>query len=152
MILPGGKAKIPEDEWEKLQKVMAEFAKAAKDFGVRQSVRAPDEPKAPEPILFPSPEMERLRMLLDYNGLVWADKSDNKIPEMAIERTHLYFGGVLCSIIHGYGTYGGYNTFTGHDEGLLELMCEKVNDGEPLGELTADDVIVIIEGIRQGTL
>lgn len=152
MILPGGKAKIPEDEWERLRKTVAEFAKAAKDFGVRRSVRAPDEPKAPEPILFPSPEMERLRMLLDYNGLVWADKSDNKIPEMAIERTHLYFGGILCSIIHGYGTYGGYNVYTGHDEGLLELMCEEVNGGEPVGELTADEAIVIIEGIRQELL
>lgn len=152
MISPGGKAKIPEDERERLRKTVAEFAKAAKDFGVRKSVKAPDEQKTPEPILFPSPEMERLRMMLDYNGLEWADKSDNKIPEMAIERTHLYFGGILCSIIHGYGTYGGYNSFTERDEGLLELMCEKVNDGEPLGELTADDVIVIIEGIRQGTL
>lgn len=152
MILSGGKAIIPEDERERREKTAAKFAKAAKEFGMRKSVKAPDEPKVPEPILFPSPEMERLRMLLDYNGYDWYDKSDNKIPEMAIERTHLYFGEVLCSIIHGYGTYGGYNTYTGHDEGLLELMCEKVNGGEPIGELTADEAIVIIEGIRQGTL
>lgn len=141
MILP----KKGHRSFEEIQKAWEEAIKSIKTVKPAEPTRPT---RAPEPILFPSPEMERLRMMLDYNGLEWADKSDNKIPEMTVERTHLYFGEMLCSIIHGYGTYGGYNSFTGHDEGLLELMCELVNGGEPIGELTADDVITILLEIQ----
>lgn len=143
---------LPKKGHRSFEEVQKAWEEAMKSIETVKSTEPTRPIRVPGPILFPSPEMERLRMMLDYNGLEWADKSDNKIPDMAIERTHLYFGETLCSIIHGYGTYGGYNLFTERDEGLLELMCEKVNGGEPLGELTADDVIVIIEGIRQGTL
>lgn len=48
-------------------------------------------------------------------------------------------------MIHGYGTYGGFNGFE-KDSGLLELMTSEVNGGAPIGYLKAEDIIGFIEG------
>ena len=43
------------------------------------------------------------------------------------------------------GSYGGYNFITA-DEGLLELMSEAVNGGDPVGWLTAVQVMKYVKG------
>lgn len=93
-------------------------------------------------------EMYRLRTKLSERGISWDDKSSvyTASPiDVTIYRTHFTVEGYFFSVIYGYGTYGGVDVF-GNDKGLLECMTEKVNGGEPLGSLTADDVMRIIDG------
>lgn len=106
-------------------------------------------------------EMHKLRSMLDARGIKWRDESDITSPEkiaqlisMGIEnnyadtsiyRTHFEIYGFFCSVINGYGTYGGYDPYTGKNKGLLEFMTDMVNGGEPLGSLTAEDVCKIID-------
>lgn len=106
-------------------------------------------------------EMKKLRKELDKRGIHWKDVSsimpecvidemvskgiDRVYADSTIFRTHFEYGGYKFSVIYGYGTYGGKSAFTGHDSGLLECMTEKVNGGEPVGHLTAADVIAIVE-------
>ena len=87
-------------------------------------------------------EMEKLRRLLDQHSILWEDKSDSQIT-----RTHFEYRGYHWSVVHGFGSYGGYS-FVTNDEGLLELMSDAVNGGEPVGWLTADEVMkyVVKEG------
>lgn len=89
-------------------------------------------------------EMIKFRRLLDNAGIEWHDASckDNMFP---ITRTHFVFKGYHWSVIHGRGSYGGINVFNKRkDEGLLEMMSEAVNEGEPIGWLTAEDAMQII--------
>lgn len=106
-------------------------------------------------------EMIKLRKELDRMGVKWKDVSsitpETLIDEMVSKgidrlyadttmfRTHFEYGGYKYSVIYGFGSYGGKDVFTGHDSGLLECMTEKVNGGEPVGHLTAEEVIQIIE-------
>lgn len=106
-------------------------------------------------------EMRKLRSMLDARAIEWRDKSDIKSPEqiaqyellgiekkyadVSIFRTRFEVHGYFWSVINGFGTYGGYEPFVGKNKGLLELMSDMVNGGEPLGCLTAEDVCKIID-------
>ena len=61
-------------------------------------------------------EMQKLRDGLDKLGIAWEDRSkDGYLP---IERTWFYVCGFKWSVIHGYGSYGGWSVFS-EDQGLL---------------------------------
>ena len=106
-------------------------------------------------------EMIKLRQELDRKGIKWRDVS-SITPEILIDemvskgidrlyadttmfRTHFEYGGYKYSVVYGYGSYGGKDAFTGHDGGLLECMTEAFNGGEPVGCLTAAEVLNIME-------
>ena len=86
-------------------------------------------------------EMKKLRALLDAENIEWEDKSDYSIYPIC--RTHFSYSGQRWSVIHGYGTYGGYDPFTGTDRGLLEAWSFS---GEPIGYLTAEEVMRYVKG------
>ena len=90
-------------------------------------------------------EMKKLRDYLDSTCIPWEDKSEVG-QHLQIERTHFFVkkNGCKWSVIHGFGTYGGWSTYE-IDKGLLELLAEDVNNGEPVGYLTAEDVICWIK-------
>lgn len=89
-------------------------------------------------------EMEKLRELLDAEHITWNDASrEGEMCPMC--RTHFRYRGYKWSVIHGYGSYGGYSIITA-DEGLLELMSEAVNGGDPVGWLTANQVMEYVKG------
>lgn len=106
-------------------------------------------------------EMYKLRSMLDARAIEWHDKSSIMSPQLIAEnisagieknyadvsifRTHFEVHGELWSVINGFSTYGGYEPTTSKNMGLLELMSDMVNDGEPLGNLTADEVCKIID-------
>ena len=105
-------------------------------------------------------EMQKLRDKLDEIGIVWEDASSStpeKIIEdmvrdgflrrycdVAIFRTHFTINDVKYSVIYGYGTYGGYEPVFDKDYGVLEVWAETINNGDPCGHMTADDVIKAI--------
>lgn len=90
------------------------------------------------------PEMLKLRDMLDKMNIDWEDDSDPITPntiECRVYRTQFYYNGDDFSVIYGFGTYGGWNRFAEkEDPKLLELM---INDEEPTGWHTADDIIKI---------
>lgn len=91
-------------------------------------------------------EMELFRKMLDDNGIEWHDASDmGKYP---ITRTHFNYRGNDWSVIHGYCSYGGYSHFE-KDSGLLELMSGAVNDGDPIGYLTAKEAFDYVRGNKE---
>lgn len=94
-------------------------------------------------------EMTRFRHLLNENGIKWIDASsmmpDKRLSKYNIVRTHFSYNGYKWSVIHGYGTYGGHNFITGENDDLLELMSDAVNNGEPIGWLTAEDVFEYVK-------
>ena len=90
-------------------------------------------------------EMKRLRKYLDEKGISWSDKSEVYYSKFWICRTHFELNGYKWSVIHGYGTFGGIMMWNNKDNGLLELMTECIDGGEPRGSLTADEVIELME-------
>lgn len=107
-------------------------------------------------------EMKKLRKMLTERGIGWKDVSAI-VPDEAIQRcialgiekyhadstiyrTHFETGGNKYSVIYGYGTYGGYDPFNGNDPELLECMTGAFNDGEPVGFMTANEVMDVIDG------
>ena len=86
-------------------------------------------------------EMKKLRTLLDAENIEWEDKSDNIII-YPICRTHFSYNGQRWSVIHGYGSYGGYSSFS-TDRGLLEAY--NFND-KLIGYLTAEEVMQYVKG------
>lgn len=106
-------------------------------------------------------EMKKLRQSLTEKGIEWHDAStiyseeliENLIKitgqerqwfDCTIYRTHFDINGVHYSVINGYGTWGGFEPCENKNHGLLECM---VGDNDPIGWLSADDVINKIEGI-----
>lgn len=87
--------------------------------------------------------MELLRKMLNENNIEYEDNSEYGL--FPITRTQFDYRGYRWSVIHGYGTYGGYSSFD-KDKGLLELMSNAVNDGEPIGYLTAKEVFNYVKG------
>lgn len=87
-------------------------------------------------------EMIKLRQMLNDRGIEWEDVSD-VYPQFKfyIHRTHFTFDEIKYSVINGCGTYGGYDSFDHVNEGLLELMGGGINGGEPVGWLTAEQVL-----------
>ena len=91
-------------------------------------------------------EMQKLREYLDKNQIVWSDNSDDW--EVAwICRTRFKYKKVTWSVIHGYGTYGGIDYFSGMDDQSLEVM---IDCKEPIGYLTAADIIELMEKWEKG--
>lgn len=82
-------------------------------------------------------EMRGLRFLLDMFGISYEDNSSlyDFMPEINIYRTAFAYGGYDWSVISGHGTYGGEN-------GLLEVMSNAINDGDPIGGLEAAEVLI----------
>ena len=90
-------------------------------------------------------EMRKLRQMLDEREIEYTDASSEGFFPMT--RTHFTYEGNFWSVIHGYGSHGGYSRFN-DDEGLLELMTNAINGGDPVGHLTAEEVIEYMEGGR----
>ena len=91
-------------------------------------------------------EMELFRKMLDDNGIEWHDASE--MDAYPITRTHFNYRGYDWSVIHGYGSWGGYSRLK-RDDGLLELMSGAVNDGEPVGYLTAKEAFDYVIGDKE---
>ena len=91
-------------------------------------------------------EMKKLRKWLDENNIEWKDLSTN-MPFNNICRTHFTVNGYFFSVIHGYGSYGGWDSFY-RDQGLLECM---IGNHEPVGWLTAEDIVEQIKDIQRRT-
>lgn len=92
-------------------------------------------------------EMTKLRKLLTEQGIEWHDSSTPPEYTIQIDRTHFDYKGYAWSVINGFGSYGGYSFRSEKNEGLLELMSNAVNGGEPVGYLTAEEAMkLILEG------
>ena len=91
-------------------------------------------------------EMVKFRKLLNDNLVPWHDASSFRCGRTSIDRTHFEWRGYQWSVINGFGSYGGYDFTNPHNQGLLELMSNAVNGGEPVGFLTADDCIALVLG------
>lgn len=103
-------------------------------------------------------EMIKLRAELDKRGIKWEDKSvitpeeirqklkaEGYCCDPTIYRTHFTVDDYFYSVIYGYGTYSGYDPISGKSGELLECMTEKLNGGEPVGGMTAIDVIRLFD-------
>lgn len=109
-------------------------------------------------------EMIKLRKLLTARGISWQDASviypEEKIEmlfksigqklgqerqffDLTIYRTHFDINGTHYSAINGFGTYGGFEPYENKNHGLLELM---IDDNDPVGWLSANDIINMING------
>lgn len=89
-------------------------------------------------------EMRKFRTLLDAEHIEWNDLSDNGAYPMC--RTHFEYNGQRWSVVHGYGSYGGYDFFTGADKGLLEVYNFVE---EPKGFLTAENAMQYVKGAKE---
>ena len=90
-------------------------------------------------------EMTKLREALTANDIIWTDASDEGL--LPITRTHFEYKDYKWSVIHGFGTYGGWSHLE-PDAGLLEIMSNAVDDGNPMGWLTAEEVMDLVLGQR----
>ena len=100
-------------------------------------------------------EMELFRKALDERGVKWHDASDgisNDLKkksglhfDMWMCRTHFSIGDSKISVINGAGSYGGFMHDEESNAGLLEMMCGRINHGEPEGNLTAKEAIKMLE-------
>ena len=82
--------------------------------------------------------MHEFRALLDANSIIWYDCSDiNPDCMFCMLRTHFTYLNAKWSVIIGTYSYG-------YEQNKLELMCSKVNDGEPIGYLTPKEAIDIV--------
>ena len=89
-------------------------------------------------------EMLKLRKLLTMNGIEWHDASETPDYPLQFDRTHFNYRGYEWSVVNGYGTFGGFDIFSDKNMGLLELMSEAINGGEPFGFLTANQVMEFV--------
>lgn len=87
--------------------------------------------------------MTKLRKLLTEQGIEWHDASATLELDIQIDRTHFDYRDYFWSVINGFGTYGGYDHYQ-TNKGLLELVSNAVNGGEPVGFLTAEQAIKLI--------
>jgi hypothetical protein len=84
-------------------------------------------------------EMTNLRNSLNARNIHWIDRTEKpsfSLLDLTIYRTWFMYKGKEWSVISGYGTYGG-------EKGLLEVM---VDDYNPMGSLTAQEVIMLMDG------
>lgn len=89
-------------------------------------------------------EMKLFREMLDAENIEWHDASSRSF-ELPMDRTHFEYRGYFWSVIHGFGSYGG-PSFIQDDKGLLELMSNAVNKGDPIGWLTAKEAMQYVRG------
>lgn len=90
-------------------------------------------------------EMQNLRNKLNTLGIQWTDYSDRNYITYPICRTRFKINGFEYSVINGFGTYGGINVLTRRNQGLLEIMSDNINGGEPVGWLTATEVMEMLK-------
>ena len=103
-------------------------------------------------------EMIKFRELLDANGIEWWDSStkyhneeeEDYLGIFKIDRTHFHHRDYDWSVINGYGTFGGYGYFKSN-AGFLELMSNAVNEGNPVGWLTAEEAFALVKGDNEWT-
>ena len=95
------------------------------------------------------PEMEKLRDELSKRNITWSDNSDKGFCGFWICRTHFEYKRHSWSVVHGFGTFGGFCT-GGSDLQALECMCDAINNGDPVGYLTALDVLKHMESVKDG--
>lgn len=91
-------------------------------------------------------EMTKLRQMLLAKNIDYIDRSDPKtiLVNYRIDRTHFFVKGAkthFFSVVHGFGTYGGYSTH-GKDKKLLEVQ---IDHKDPIGFQTAEDVMKMVE-------
>lgn len=89
-------------------------------------------------------EMQKLRDGLDERKIPWKDLTDK--DGLWICRTHFRIKGDSWSVVHGYGSYGGFNSFE-KDKQLLECMY---GGNEPDGWLTAAEVLKMVDEKKGG--
>lgn len=89
-------------------------------------------------------EMLKLRDLLTKIGIEWQDASTPPNYPLRIDRTHFNYRGFNWSVINEFGVVRGYDVFDIENKGLLKLVSEAVNNGEPIRHLTADNVIKFV--------
>ena len=89
-------------------------------------------------------EMKLFREMLDAENIEWHDASSQS-NELPMDRTHFEHRGYQWSVIHGFGSYGG-PSYLYDDKGLLELMSNAVNKGDPIGWLTAKEAMQYVRG------
>lgn len=106
-------------------------------------------------------EMIKLRNWLDEEGVLWVDKSsitsqgyidlmakfeiEPQYADTTIHRTYIPFREHSISVINGYGTYGGFEPLENKNYGALEMM---IDDNEPVGWLSAENVIQKLEELK----
>lgn len=90
----------------------------------------------------PSEQFKRFKEILEKRGIKYKDLSDPRYGHF-IERVHFWYKRKLISVIHGFGTYGGWNSFQS-DSGLLEVWADRSD--EPVGYLTAKGAELLIFG------
>ena len=100
-------------------------------------------------------EMQKLRQYLDAHEIKWEDDSDDPSFDVGefdlwICRTHFKLSGHEVSVINGSGTWGGFRLSENNNQGLLEMMADKVNNGNPLGHLSAEECIRILKTTYKG--
>lgn len=88
-------------------------------------------------------EMKRLRAYLNLSSIKWNDVSSKNHYWMC--RTHFNYKGHRISVIHGFGSYGGF-LYDDEDKGLLEMM---IDSNEPEGHYSAHDIIEILRGLDE---
>lgn len=86
-------------------------------------------------------EMMRLRNSLDKKLIPWVDKSD--VP-------YFYRTEFICADTKWMVTSG--RAVNDCESGLLELISLVVRDGEPMKNVTSDDIISIITAYEQHDL
>lgn len=97
------------------------------------------------PSFYVCEEMKKLREGLTKRGIKWNDMTQYGPPgheELWICRTKFEYHGNMWSVIHGFGTYGGFSHFM-HDCSKLELMVGLYE--EPIGRLTAAEVFRLMD-------
>lgn len=88
-------------------------------------------------------EMQLLRQMLEENGIPYGDNSQGE--PLPMTRTYFSYNGNQYSVIHGNGSYGGWDSFNQKDKGLLEMMVNK--DGNPIGYLKAEEIMKFVKGV-----
>lgn len=84
-------------------------------------------------------QMQTLRDYLDHIGIEWDDVSD--MSELWVCRTHFDYNGHHISVIHGFGTYGGFS-YSNCDTKLLEMSLDYC---EPIGDISWTRAINILQ-------
>lgn len=105
------------------------------------------------------PELKKLAEGLTKRKVLWYSQNETgtelfevlKRLELGysgpyMERIKFEIGGHKWSCIHGVGSYGGIHLIgKGKDEGLIEVLSDDYNDGDPIGHLTADYILSIVD-------
>lgn len=81
--------------------------------------------------------------MLEENGIPYEDNSQGE--PLPMTRTYFSYNENQYSVIHGYGSYGGWDSFNKKDKGFLEMMVN--SDGNPIGYLKAEEIMKFVKGV-----